>query len=76
MISTRHFSDGDVVGFRRSGLNKTEHAILETEGVIKYGWGPFRVKGTVEDRNGRQLHIDTNFGKDALLPTAWFIPWE
>ena len=76
MICTKYFSDGDMVGFCLSGLEKAEKVVFETDGVGKHGRGPFRVKGIVEDRNGGQLHIDTNSGEDAIFPATWFVLWE
>lgn len=71
------FSEGDVVGFRCSHFGgMAEYLMLQTEGVAKYGRGPFRVKGTVEDRNGIQLHVSTEGGGEAILPMKWFIHWE
>lgn len=71
------FSEGDVVGFRRSHLGgMAEYLMLEVEGVRKYGVGPFRVNAIVEDRNGIQLHISTESGEEAILPMRWFISWK
>lgn len=75
MSAITRFAEDDVVGFRPMGLGKAEKMFFEAEGVEKHGWGPFRVKGIVEDRNGSQLHVSVNNGQDAILPTNWFIPW-
>jgi len=73
---TTHFVEGDVVGFRPFWLGKVENIILKVDGVKKYGWGPFRVKGIVEDRNGVQLHIQTHAGTEDILPIRWFVDLE
>ncbi|GEM_PF-4140286 len=71
------FPEGAVVGFRRSRFGgMAEYLMLQVECVAKYGRGPFRVKGVVEDRNGTQLHIQTPAGAEDILPIRWFVDWE
>ena len=71
------FPKGDAVGFRKSRFGSmAEYLMLQIEGVAKYGAGPFRVKGIVEDRNGIQMHVETETGEDPILPASWFIDWK
>ena len=78
-----NFAKGDVVGFRRlkrpqSGDigSHAEYLIWEIECVEKFGWGPFQIKDTMEDRNGVQLHVMTSDGEEAIFPARWFMLWE
>ncbi len=72
------FAVDDIVGFRPYGLGKMENVALESEGIRRYGWGPFRVIDRVEDRNGIQIHVrvSADGGQDAILPARWFILWD